>query len=474
MLAGRYRIGELLGRGGMAEVYDGWDERLHRPVAVKLLRPEMRARPDVRSRFQVEGRSAAQLAHPNVVAVYDTGDHDGSPFLVMERLPGDTLADRLAEGPLPAPAVDRLAREVLAALGAAHAAGIVHRDVKPANILLAPNGSAKVADFGIAKSAELAAGDPTTAGVLLGTPAYLAPERVMGEAATARSDLYGLGVVLYEALVGAKPFQAATPLAMAAAIQTETPPPLSQVCPDADPGLVAAVDGAMARDPAARPATAAAMAALLDAGPAGGAGAGPAAAVTAVPDPTAVLHTGAVRAGGPVRRPSPRLWPLAVAAALVLALVLAASLGGGGERAVTGDAAQVAALRDLAQRAETGDGPRGPEAATRLRALADALASGDRPVDDARALAADVGTWHADGELSTAAASEIVALLGQLPGVGAMPAVTAPTTAAPPPTTAPPPTASPAAQLRSGDDGGDKERGGGEVRGKRGQKDDDD
>ena len=154
----------------MAEVYEGHDERLDRAVAVKVLRPEMAADTGVRERFEAEARSAARLSHPNVVAVFDTGEDEGTPYLVMERLPGETLADRMAAGPVDQAWLRRVAGDVLGALGAAHAAGLVHRDVKPGNILLAADGSAKVADFGIAKSLELA-GDLTGTGLLVGTPA---------------------------------------------------------------------------------------------------------------------------------------------------------------------------------------------------------------------------------------------------------------------------------------------------------------
>ncbi|MGH9157557.1 MAG: serine/threonine-protein kinase [Acidimicrobiales bacterium] len=438
LLADRYQLREMLGRGGMAEVYDGWDERLQRPVAVKLLRPEMAARPEVRSRFEVEGRTAAQLSHPNVVAVYDTGIHDRAPFLVMERLPGRTLADRLVDGPLSTADARRLARDVLGALGAAHAAGIVHRDVKPANILLAPDGSAKVADFGIAKSGDLAAGDPTTAGALLGTPAYLAPERVDGRPATPRSDLYALGVVLYEALAGAKPFQAPTPLAMAAAIQTGTPPPLATVGPHADRGLLAAVDAAMARDPDDRPASAAAMTALLEP-TTGPPGAGPTVVDPTVVGPTVVDPTMVLAAVPavpvPVPRPRRRMWTLAAVAAALVSLLAAASLGDRGGQTADGHATLVAALGELAGRVETGDGPRGPEAATRLRSTAEAAAAADG-VAEATTLALDALAWHAVGDLSTAAATEMVALLGRMPGVGPLPAVSAPSQ--PPPTAAAP------------------------------------
>ncbi|MDP9442205.1 MAG: protein kinase, partial [Actinomycetota bacterium] len=199
LLAGRYRLGSLLGRGGMAEVYDAFDERLDRWVAVKVLRPEMAAQEGVRTRFEGEARSAARLAHPNVVAIYDTGEEGDTPFIVMERLPGETLADRMAAGPVDTHWLLRVAGDVLLALGAAHAAGIVHRDVKPGNILIAADGCAKVADFGIAKSLEVAAGaDLTNTNQLVGTPAYLAPERLNGQPATPQSDLYAVGVVLYE------------------------------------------------------------------------------------------------------------------------------------------------------------------------------------------------------------------------------------------------------------------------------------
>ncbi|MDP9389711.1 MAG: serine/threonine protein kinase, partial [Actinomycetota bacterium] len=266
LLAGRYRLGNLLGRGGMAEVYDGHDERLDRPVAVKLLRPDMAANAEIRERFEVEAWAAARLSHANVVGVFDTGEDDGEPFIVMERLPGDTLADRMGNGPLDEQWLRRVAGDVLAALAAAHAAGLVHRDVKPGNILLGADGRAKVADFGIAKSAEVAS-DLTGTGVLVGTPAYLAPERLDGHPATPRSDLYSVGVVLYEALTGTKPFPGATPVAVAAAVAHHQPTPLREARPGVDPGFAAGVERAMSKDPAARPASAREMAVLLAGAP---------------------------------------------------------------------------------------------------------------------------------------------------------------------------------------------------------------
>ncbi|MGI9021697.1 MAG: serine/threonine-protein kinase, partial [Acidimicrobiales bacterium] len=148
VIADRYEVGELLGRGGMAEVFAGTDRRLGRQVAVKLLLPEMAARSDIRSRFEAEARAAASLSHPNAVAVLDTGEYEGVAYIVMERLPGESLADRLADGPVDPAWVTTVATEVLGALGAARDAGLMHRYVKPGNILLAADGRAKVADFG--------------------------------------------------------------------------------------------------------------------------------------------------------------------------------------------------------------------------------------------------------------------------------------------------------------------------------------
>ena len=264
-IAGRYRIEGPLGRGGMAEVRAGTDLRLNRPVAVKFLLPEMAAREDIRRRFEAEARAAASLTDPHAVAVYDTGEHDGLPYIVMERLPGETLADRIATGPQDPTWVRQVAVEVLAALGAAHAAGLVHRDVKPGNILITADNHAKIADFGIAKSAEASDGslDLTGTGQLLGTPAYLPPERLDGGPATAQSDLYSLGVVMYEALAGRTPFPGATPVSTAMAIVAGDYPPLNDVRPGLDPVLVTTIERAMATDPAQRFESATAMASAL-------------------------------------------------------------------------------------------------------------------------------------------------------------------------------------------------------------------
>lgn len=271
VVGGRYRLGPVLGRGGMAEVRRGRDLRLERPVAVKLLRAELASDPQLRARFEREARAAARLRHPHAVWIYDTGEDAGlRPFIVMELLPGETLADRISAGPLPESSVRRLASEILGALDAAHSAGILHRDVKPANILFNDEGAAKVADFGIAKTTEAGVDtDLTTTGHVLGTLAYLAPERTEGKAATPASDLWSLGVVLYEALTGQRPFSGNSAFAAALAARQGTMTPLAGLRPDLSPRLAAGIERAVAPRPGDRFASAAAMAAAIGVGLAG-------------------------------------------------------------------------------------------------------------------------------------------------------------------------------------------------------------
>jgi serine/threonine protein kinase len=334
VLTDRYELAELLGRGGMGEVRLAEDRRLGRQVAVKLLRSDLAANPRVRSRFEDEARAAAQLAHPNVVAVFDTGEHEGIPFIVMERLPGRTLADEITQGPLSAERAPEVAMQVLGALGAAHAAGIIHRDVKPGNILLTDGSIVKVGDFGIAKGAEGL--DRTTAGMVLGTPCYVAPERLAGQPATAASDIYSVGVLLYEALSGASPFTAPDALGVAHQVSTGEVRPLLSVRPDADPQLVAVVERAMAFDPHARFSSAAAMAAALQPTEADDANATQAlTGVVDAPDSTQVL---AAPVQAPVElRPHrtrvPLGWVAVVLLLLVLGLAIMMSRGGSAQPA---------------------------------------------------------------------------------------------------------------------------------------------
>ena len=286
LLGGRYALGEVLGRGGMGEVRAAEDLRLGRPVAVKLLRPELADQAPVRRRFEGEGRAAARLSHPNVATVYDVGEHAGTPFLVMERVHGPGLNQELAAGPLSADRARRIFSEVLAALGAAHSAGLVHRDVKPANVLLAANDTVKVVDFGIAKALDengQGDGGVTSTGQIVGTVAYMAPELVTGEPATVQSDLYSVGVMLYEALSGARPYPGESPVHIARTIVHTRPDPLAGAHPGVDPGLAAVVERAMARRPEDRFSTAADMAAALSAAPPAPADAAPTVAVVLPP-----------------------------------------------------------------------------------------------------------------------------------------------------------------------------------------------
>lgn len=261
LIAGRYQLGQVIGRGGMAEVRHGRDTRLDRDVAVKLLRADLAADPVARGRFEDEARAAAQLGHPHAVTVFDTGEHQGVPYIVMECLPGRTLAEELQHGRLTPDRVRSIGCQMLDALGAAHHMGIVHRDVKPGNILITAEGDAKLSDFGIAKTTEGL--DHTMTGQIFGTPAYLAPERLDGYPATPASDLYSLGFVLYEAVSGGPPFTGDSPLAIALATKTQPVPPLSVAVPDLDPNLAAAIERAMEKDPDDRFAHASDMASAL-------------------------------------------------------------------------------------------------------------------------------------------------------------------------------------------------------------------
>jgi serine/threonine-protein kinase len=259
-VANRYRIDRPLGRGGMASVFLAHDDELGRSVALKLLAESLAGDAVFRDRFAREARLAARLSHPNVVRVFDVGESDGRPFIVMEYVDGVTLADELARhGPLQPARVADLALQMCAGLEAAHASGLVHRDIKPRNLLLRADGVLKIADFGIAR----AAGSTrlTEIGTILGTAAYMAPELAQGLEATTASDLYSVGAVLYELLAGRPPYTAAGLYELVALQQGGSPPPLA--------GVPAALELAIVRclepDPAERPASAGALAAELGA-----------------------------------------------------------------------------------------------------------------------------------------------------------------------------------------------------------------
>jgi len=252
VLAGRYQLGDRIAVGGAGEVWQAVDVMLDRPVAVKILRAEYAQHPETLDRFRSEARHAASLSHPGIAQVYDYYDNgtDHRPFLVMELVDGASLADVLTRGPLqPAHVMDIIA-QAAAALDAAHRSGLVHRDIKPANLLLTRDGQVKITDFGIAHAAGSA--PVTRQGTLIGTPAYLAPERVAGHPATSASDLYSLGILAYECLAGSRPY-AGTPTEIALAHGQRALPPLPSHVPR---GIAAFVAELTARDPIDRPASA--------------------------------------------------------------------------------------------------------------------------------------------------------------------------------------------------------------------------
>jgi beta-lactam-binding protein with PASTA domain len=268
LLDGRYLLGSVIARGGMSVVYRGVDTRLDRPVAVKVMEPRLAADPAFRTRVEREARTAARIDHPAVVDVFDHGiDHRVDPdgplvFLVMELVDGGTLRDVLrARGALGVPAAFAVMDGVLSGLAEAHRLGMVHRDVKPENVLISTEHELKVADFGLVTAAAQAG--QSHAGVIMGTAAYLSPEQVATGAADSRSDVYAAGVLLYELLTGAPPYSGDTALSVAYRhVNSDVPPP-SLIAGDVPPELDELVVRATRRDPAARPADAAAMLAEL-------------------------------------------------------------------------------------------------------------------------------------------------------------------------------------------------------------------
>jgi tRNA A-37 threonylcarbamoyl transferase component Bud32 len=264
VIADRYRLGPVIGRGGMATVHRATDIRLEREVAVKLLRAEVSRDPDLAQRFRREALAATVLRHPNIVACLDTGTDGEQPFLVMDLVEGEDLAARLKRGGRLAPAqVARIGLDVARAMGVAHVRGIVHRDIKPGNILLAADGRAMVTDFGIAKIAMDA--EASLPGTTLGSVHYFSPEQARGATTTPASDVYGLGLVLFEALTGERAWTGDSSDAIALARVGATAPSARDRRPEVPPELDAVVGRALSPEPADRYPSGAAMAAALEA-----------------------------------------------------------------------------------------------------------------------------------------------------------------------------------------------------------------
>lgn len=257
-LGGRYTLTERIATGGMGDVYAARDAVLHRIVAVKVMRPRADEETAFAMRFRDEARHTAGLSHPNIATVYDYGEDDGTAYLVMELVPGEPLSTIIGQGPMPVERVRTILGQCALALAAAHEAGVVHRDVKPANILVTPEGQVKLTDFGIARAND--GSGHTRTGEVMGTPQYLAPEQALGRPVTGATDLYALGVVGFEMLTGKRPFDGDSAVATALSHINDAPPPLPEHVTDP---LRAAIESCLAKEPAQRPASAASLAALL-------------------------------------------------------------------------------------------------------------------------------------------------------------------------------------------------------------------
>jgi eukaryotic-like serine/threonine-protein kinase len=351
LLGGRYRLARRMAIGGMGQVWEAEDTVLHRTVAIKILSDALSSDGTSAERFRREAQAAAGLSHPNVAGVFDYGEDDGTQFIVMELVAGETLAERIRrEGRLDPGDAARIAGEIAAALEVAHEAGIVHRDIKPGNVMLTEQGQVKVLDFGIAAAS---GHDLTATGITIGTAAYLSPEQAAGDRATRASDVYSLGVVLYEMLAGRPPFTGESPVAVAAAHVSQEAPSLAEQVPDVPHYLALACERALAKDPARRPRSAGEFRRMLAIDQATveapavlspeGHGISPeeATAVLPAPDATAVLSAadplrGEEQTGrsAPARRDAPHrnrtvlVLAAILAGVVLLAFILSRALGG--------------------------------------------------------------------------------------------------------------------------------------------------
>ncbi len=261
LYGGRYRLIKRIATGGMGEVWQAQDETILRLVAIKILKQQYMGDPDFVDRFRTEAKHAAMINHDGIANVYDYGEDEGSAFLVMELVPGEALSSILErERTLPAKQVISIIAQTALALDAAHREGLVHRDVKPGNLLITPDGQVKITDFGIARVANQVS--LTQTGQVMGTVQYLAPEQATGKAATAAGDIYSLGIVAYEALAGRRPFKGDTQMAIAMAQINEVPPPLPE---EIDPKLIRLVMDCLAKKPDQRPRSALELAARAEA-----------------------------------------------------------------------------------------------------------------------------------------------------------------------------------------------------------------
>ena len=322
----RYEVQGRIGVGGMAEVWRGYDRTLNRTVAIKTLLPQFARDASFVDRFRREAQAAARLNHPGIVSVYDSGTDGETPYIVMQFIEGRTLADYLASGKtIPPMKAAQVAKEIAEALAAAHAEGVIHRDIKPANVMVTRDGKVLVMDFGIARLISGPETAPQTSAVL-GTASYLSPEQAQGQSVDARSDIYALGVVLYEMLTGRPPFTGDSPMAIAYKQVNATPEAPSSVNPDVPPELDAVVMRALSKNPANRYQTGQEFADDLERARTGGQvmatpllpAAGEATQVISRPQPTSVLPPQQDEPGS-----SRKAWAGALVAILIMALLAA-------------------------------------------------------------------------------------------------------------------------------------------------------
>ncbi len=359
VLSGRYRLESKLGSGGMSTVYLARDETLQRWIAVKVMHREISDQPDQLERFRREARAVAQLSHPNVVAVIDAGEDGGHPYIVFEYVEGETLKQRIDRlGRLPIVEAAAYGIEVGRGLAAAHAHRLIHRDVKPQNVLIDPEGRAKVTDFGIARSLE--SDGLTKTGRVLGTTDYVAPEQAMGQAVDSRCDVYSLGVLLYEMLTGEVPFQADTLVGVAMKHVNEEMPDVQERCPGVSSALAAVIERATAKEPKKRYPDMIAMLADLE----GALEVEVARGGTAHGEATNVLDAIPARRRLLTPRRASAAGVVLVLAAVVAALLIAA-LTGGDESSTSADAPQGGAAELVA--AQTFDPPPRRRRGARLR-----------------------------------------------------------------------------------------------------------
>ncbi len=409
---GRYEIKSEIGRGGMATVYHAYDPRFERDVAIKVLPHAFLHDPQFRVRFDREAKTIALLEHPAIVPVYDFGEESEQPYIVMRYMSGGSLSDRIKQGPLAPEEASQIITRLAPALDAAHARGIIHRDLKPGNILFDQYGNAFLSDFGIARMNTTPGSATLTQGAILGTPAYMSPEQIQGNEIDGRSDLYSLGVILYEMLSGVQPYYSETPGKVMMMHVLEPVPQITKVKADVSPAIDAVIEKSMAKEPALRYPTAAETASALETALHGSADATrmaaqpthmtPAAGATSIshppsqsfsrtPTPPPIAATVVSTTPVPLKKRGLPVWALAAGVVLLLGLGAVVILGG------------VALLANRGGQGQTAT------ATNQIIVVADIPTATQTPLPPARATAAVIGTLEPPATVLPSTATSTVA-----------------------------------------------------------------